>query len=376
MTVYAHINSVPNGSTGRIMLAEHNSLLENGEESYAFWGRRANKDVLNGRQFGTSINFIMDVIETFIDGKSGFHSRFQTYRLIRALDNIRPDIVHLHNLHGYYLNLPILFRWLAKNECKVEWTLHDCWAFTGHCAYFSYVNCNQWKESCCSVEACPQLKTYPPTFAPGSSCNWCWREKRRLFTSLPVDRLKLIVPSNWLANLVSESFLSDYPVEVRYNSIDEKVFKPTLSDFRGRFGIGNRFMILGVASPWSARKGLDVFIRLSHELDPNRYAVVLVGVNEKQKVQAGNRIVSLPKTSDARELAEIYSTADLFLHPGVEETFGLTVAEAQSCGTRVLVMENSACAEIADPSLGTIVPADYDAIKLSIIDISKQQSIS
>ena len=135
-------------------------------------------------------------------------------------------------------------------------------------------------------------------------------------------------------------------------------------------------MILGVASPCSARKGLDVFVRLSHELDPNLYAVVLVGVNEKQKVQAGNRILSLSKTSDARKLAEIYSTADLFLHPGVEETFGLTVAEAQSCGTRVLVMENSACAEIADPSLGTIVPADFEAIKSSIIDISKQQSIS
>lgn len=235
MTVYAHINTVPNGSTGGIMMKEHKEILAAGEESYAFWGRGREAENPNEMKFASDAEVKLDVFQTRIDGKAGFHSKNATKRLLARLDEIKPDVVHLHNLHGYFVNVELLFEWLAKHDCRVEWTLHDCWAFTGHCAY---------------SRPCSQLNTYPKTYSK-ASCSWNFEEKKRLFNLVPADRMKLITPSQWLADLVGESFLKDFPVEVRHNTIDTDVFKPTPSDFRERYGIGDRLMILGVASPWT-----------------------------------------------------------------------------------------------------------------------------
>ena len=182
--------------------------------------------------------------------------------------------------------------------------------------------------------------------------------------------MMLISPSQWLADLVGQSFLKDYPVEVRHNTIDKAVFKPTPSNFRERSGVGNRFMVLGVASPWTERKGLSDFVRLAGELDSDRFAVVLVGLSERQIKQLSKQLVALPKTESSESLAEAYSAADVFVHPGVEETFGMTVAEAQACGTPVVVTEGSACAEIADPAMATVVPADLSTLKATIMNLA------
>lgn len=347
MTVYAHINTVPNGSTGGIMIREHRELLSAGNDSYAFWGRGHNAEDNHECKFASDIGVKIDVLQTRLDGRAGFHSEQATKRLLEHLDRINPDVVHLHNLHGYYLNIAMLFDWLAHHDCKVEWTLHDCWAFTGHCAHFTCVGCSQWQSHCARTEPCPQLNTYPKTFCK-SSCAKNFEEKRRLFTRISAERMTLITPSHWLEGLVKKSFLGQYPVVVRHNEIDRTVFKPTPSDFKERYGIGDRFMILGVASPWTERKGLRDFMRLNRELDPERFVIVLVGLSKRQIDQLPDGIIGIMRTDSQQELAEIYTAADVFVHPGIEETYGMTVAEAQACGTRTIVREGSACVEAAD----------------------------
>ena len=345
MTVYAHINTVPNGSTGGIMMKEHRELLAAGGESYAFWGRGRAGEGDREMRFATDAEVRRDALQTRLDGRAGFHSKVATRRLLERLDEIKPDVVHLHNLHGYYVNVEMLFEWLAARECKVEWTLHDCWAFTGHCAYFTYAKCAQWKTHCAySEERCPQLGAYPKTYSK-TSCVWNFDQKRRLFNLVPAGRMKLITPSQWLSDLVAESFLSEYPVEVRRNTIDTSVFKPTPSDFRERYGIGDRFMVLGVASPWTKRKGLTDFVRLAKELDSEKYAIVLVGLSEKQVKEMPAVIVGLARTDSREELAGIYSAADVFFNPTVEDNYPTVNLEAEACGTPVVTYDAGGCAE-------------------------------
>lgn len=345
MTVYAHINTVPNGSTGGIMMKEHRELLAAGGESYAFWGRGRAGEGDREMRFATDAEVRRDALQTRLDGRAGFHSKAATRRLLERLEEIKPDVVHLHNLHGYYVNVEMLFEWLAARECKVEWTLHDCWAFTGHCAHFTYAKCAQWKTHCAySEERCPQLGAYPKTYSK-TSCAWNFDQKRRLFNLVPAGRMKLITPSQWLSDLVAESFLSEYPVEVRRNTIDTSVFKPTPSDFRERYGIGDRFMVLGVASPWTERKGLTDFVRLAKELDSEKYAIVLVGLSEKQVKEMPAVIVGLARTDSREELAGIYSAADVFFNPTVEDNYPTVNLEAEACGTPVVTYDAGGCAE-------------------------------
>lgn len=369
MAVYAHINSVPNGSTGRIMLEEHNDLLSRGEKSVAFWGRRSPGNGETSFNFGSPANFFCDVALTYVDGRAGFHSKRQTKKLLDRLDRLGPNVIHLHNLHGYYLNIEMLFEWIQRHDCNVVWTLHDCWAFTGHCVHFTSIGCERWKH-CGDVargcnNSCGLALDYPPTFCKSASA-WNFAQKRRLFTSIPADRMRLIVPSLWLKNHIEDSFLSKYAIEVRPNTVDNSIFKPIDSNFRSLHGIGSRFVVMGVADPWSERKGLGIFFRLASDLDPSLYSVVLIGLNKKQIKRAPKNVVALPRTDSVQELAEAYSAADLLLNPSVEETFGMTVAEANSCGTRALVMRGSACEEAASPGMAIVSMDDYADIKAAI----------
>lgn len=371
MTVVAHINTVPNGSTGGIMMKEHRELLAVGEDSFAFWGRGRAGEGGRELRFATDAEVRLDALQTRLDGKAGFHSKAATRRFLERLDEINPDVVHLHNLHGYYVNIEMLFEWLAAHDCKVEWTLHDCWAFTGHCAYFTYAKCAQWKTHCAYFEErCPQLVTYPKTYSK-ASCAWNFDQKKRLFNLVPAERMKLITPSQWLANLVGESFLSKYPVEVRHNTIDTSVFKPTPSDFRERYGIGDRFMILGVASPWTERKGLADFVRLAGELDSERYAIVLVGLSGKQVKEIPAGIVGLTRTDSREELAGIYSTADVFFNPTVEDNYPTVNLEAEACGTPVVTYDTGGCRETICGADSCAVPG-YEAAAYYLKDVSHE----
>lgn len=349
---YVQINTVPNGSTGAVMKRVEEERLAAGDECWRMWGRGHAAESEREFNFGSKVGVYLDAALTRLDGRAGFHSRVATRRLLHKLDEVDPDVVHLHNLHGYFVNIEMLFSWLAAHRCQVRWTLHDCWAFTGHCAYFTYVKCAQWQSHCAYSESCPQLDTYPKTFSK-RSCVRNFEDKRRIFTSIPAERMTLITPSHWLEGLVRQSFLKGYPVEVRHNTVDTSVFKPTPSDFRERYGIGDRFMVLGVASPWTERKGLSAFMELADEFDPRKFVIVLIGLSNRQIREVSGRLIALPRTDRAEGLAEAYTAADIYVTPSIEETFGLTVAEAQACGCAAIVRSGSACCEALVGNNGT-----------------------
>lgn len=361
MAVYAHINSVPNGSTGGIVMKRHHELLKAGHESHVFWGRGRRGGNEREHRFATDAEVNFDVLQTRLDGRAGFHSKAATRRLLSKLDEVCPDVVCLHNLHGYYLNIEMLFEWLAGHDCHVEWTLHDCWAFTGHCAYFTYAECGQWRTHCAKLGGCPQLYTYPKTVC-GRSCARNFTDKRRIFTSVPPERMALVAPSHWLEGLVRESFLGGYPVEVRHNTVDKSVFTPTPSDFRERYGIGDRFMILGVASPWSDRKGLGDFIRLAGELGGEKIVIVLVGLSERQVKSLPEGIIGLTRTDSPQELAGIYATADVFFNPTVEDNYPTVNLEAEACGTPVITYDTGGCGETVSRADSSVVEGYEEAM--------------
>lgn len=355
------INSFGNLSTGSVMRELDEEYRFQGNETWMFWGRGRPTEGKRAQNFNTRANCFVDALLTRLDGRAGFHSTGVTRQLLRRLDEIDPDVVHLHNLHGYFVNIGMLFAWLVNHRCQVRWTLHDCWAFTGHCAYFTYVGCEQWKTHCALSKSCPQLGAYPKTLLMGN-CARNFEDKRRIFTSVPPERMTLITPSHWLEGLVRQSFLKEYPVQVRHNSVDTDVFKPTSSDFRERYGINDRFMILGVASTWDNRKGLDDFTRLSEHLNQQAFAVVLIGLTSQQinKLPAG--LVGVSRTNSREELAGIYSTADVFFNPTREDNYPTVNLEAEACGLPVVTYDTGGCRETIHDERSVVVPGLQEAL--------------
>ena len=291
----------------------------------------------------------------------GFNCKRRTRTFLKWAEEYDPDLLWLHNLHGYYINVEMLFDWIkSRPQMEVRWTLHDCWAFTGHCSHFSYVNCDRWKTCC---EKCVQIEQYPKAYKDRSRENYV--RKKKAFCG--VKNLTLIVPSKWLKKNVEKSFLKEYPIEVRYNTVDETVFKRTESDFRQKHNLEGKTIVLGVASIWTERKGLSDFVELRAMLDET-YAIVLVGLTDKQAQSLPPDIICIARTNSKQELAEIYTAADVFINPSREETFGLTTLEALSCGTPAIVYKNTACEEVINHygngvAVETAVSALSDAIE-------------
>ena len=329
------------------------------------YGRHSNGTKMKPVKIGNGWNVYEHVAESMLFDNNGLASRCATKSLIKKIEQVKPDIIHLHNIHGYYINYEILFGFLKDYDCPVVWTLHDCWSFTGHCAYFDYVGCDRWKTGC---KHCPQKHAYPASLGlDGSKRNY--ERKKALFTGIP--NLTLVVPSHWLERRVKESFLREYPVEVVYNTVNTEIFKPTPSDFRQRYGLEDKKIILGVANVWEERKGLKDFVALSGMLE-EPYRIVLVGLSPEQRREVPERILTLPRTSSARELAEIYTAADVYVNPSVEETFGMTALEAQCCGTPSIVYEDTACEEVALAYGGTVVPRGPENLLRAIQTVRKE----
>ena len=349
-------------STGRICTDIADQLTAEGHEVKIAYGREIvpQKYQKYAIKIGSNIDQKLHGIRTRLLDEHGFGSKKATWIFLKWADDFNPDMVWLHNIHGYYINIEMLFAWIKKRpNIVVKWTLHDCWAFTGHCSHFSFIKCQQWKTHC---SKCPQKRIYPSSLIIDNARN-NFERKRVAFTG--VANMTLIAPSNWLANLVKQSFLKEYPVEVHYNTINTEVFKPTPSDFRERFGLKNKCVILGVASMWSERKGLSDFIELAEMLD-ERYAIVLVGLDEKQMNCISKKIIAIGRTNSTQELAEIYTAADLFVNPSKEETFGLTTIEAQACGTPAIVYKDTACEEVVEKQGGIAVEQNIEVLKTAI----------
>ena len=333
------INSFSNGSTGKIMMSIHKKLLENGHESYVVWGRGRKSKNEHEIYLNDKIGTYLHVLYSRITGKNGFSSALSTKRLLKTLDDLKPDIIHLHNIHGYYINIDLLFHYLKENNIKVIWTLHDCWSFTGQCAYFDMANCNKWQKSCYN---CPQLKSYPKSFKDNSI--WNYKKKKELFNGL---NLTLVTPSKWLSNLVRKSYLKNYDVIVINNGIDTNIFKPTTSNFRKNHNILNKKVILGIANVWDKRKGLDDFLKLSKVLNTD-YVIVLIGLSKKQIELLPNNIIGITRTENQQELVEIYSTSDILFNPTYEDNYPTVNLEAIACGTPVLSYDTGGSIEFTD----------------------------
>lgn len=352
-------------STGKICAQIAEEMEAKGNEVRVAYGRWKNVPVKYQKfahYIGSDIEVKWHVLQTRLFDTCGFGSKHATERFLKWAEDFKPDILWLHNLHGYYINVEMLFDWIKEHpEMQVKWTLHDCWAFTGHCVHFAAVSCDQWKKKCCH---CSQLRRYPACYFKGNvSKNY--ERKQKAFTG--VKNLTLITPSNWLANLVHDSFLKEYPVEVLYNTVDTKIFKPTPSDFRDRYGLQGKTIILGVANVWDERKGLVDFYTLAQMLD-DHYGIVLVGLSKKQIKKLPKKIIGIQRTDSPQELAAIYTAADVLVNPSREETFGMTPLEAGACGTPSIVYENTACAEVAQKSGNMVVPQNVQSIYETLLN--------
>ena len=340
------INSVCGiGSTGRIATDLHALLKSQEHQSTVAFGRDTAINCDRTIRVGNRIDNYLHVARTRLFDAHGFGSAIATKALIDKIKALNPDVIHLHNLHGYYLHIGLFFEFLKQADIPVVWTLHDCWAFTGHCAYFDLSGCERWKSKCL---ACPSTKEYPRSILLDRSRR-NHQLKKESFIGVP--RLTIVTPLKWLATLVKQSFLQDYQVEVIYNGIDLKVFRPKPSDFRQRHGLEGQFLLLGVASVWDQRKGFSYFLDLARHLRPDE-KIVLVGVSAARIKQLPAGIIGIAKTSSATELAEIYSTADLFLNPTLEDNFPTTNLEALACGTPVVTFNTGGSPECLNAESG------------------------
>lgn len=355
---YLFINSVAGiGSTGRIVAETCRSLQQQGHQCVIAYGRdKANCDDIETVCIGSPLDYKIHGVLNRITDRHGFYSRKATGKFLNWVREYDPDVVWLHNIHGYYLHLGLLFGYLKESGKSIKWTLHDCWAFTGHCAYFDFAGCEKWKTGC---HDCPQKKEYPATMLLDNSRR-NYEDKKRLFTGLA--DVQLYVPSQWLADRVKQSFLGRYPVEVVYNTVNTDIFKPTPGTFRENHGLEGKKIALGVASVWDRRKGLEDFVTLAGKL-PENWRIVLVGLTDSQAEKMPSNVICIPRTNSPRELAEIYTAADVFVNLSVEETFGMTTLEALKCGTRPIVYAGTACEEVVNQFGGTAVARfDWEAL--------------
>lgn len=342
------INCSVSGSTGNIAKAIHRKLINDGHNSYIFYGL-GNTNEKNMFRVGNYFDLHFHSVMSRNLGKQGYFSHIPTYRLIKKLKKINPDIIHLHNLHGSYLNLPMLFRYLKKSGVKVLITLHDCWLFTGKCPHFTVAGCEKWKMACGN---CPQLDIYPKSKVDTTAK--CLTDKKNWLSGFG-DNLQIVAVSNWLKDTAKQSFLSQYQIDTIYNGVNYDIFRPMDSmNVRKKYNLGDNFVILGVASNWNDQKGLNEFLELSKKLSDNEL-IVLVGLTESQISSMPDNIVGIARTENQTELAELYSAANVFVNTSKEETFGLVTAEAMACGTPVIVYDSTACAEIVSEEYGFVI---------------------
>ena len=338
------INTVCNGSTGKIMGSISREARNDGFEVFCIYGRRKGYIDIPCKKIGGPFSFLYHVFITTIFDAHGHGSYFKTKELVRELKKINPDIIHLHNIHGYYINYKILFYYLRNEyQGKIFWTLHDCLPMTGHCAYFDYIHCDRWKKGC---HDCPNKKNYPISLVFDRSKK-NYEEKKKLFAD---PRITIITPSIWLQNIVSKSFLKICNVKTINNGIDLEIFKPKKDEtIYDKYNIPkDKKVILGVASIWEKRKGFDDFLSLADEIS-DEYVIVLVGLNDRQikEVENYRNIIPIKRTENQVDLATLYSLSYCLLNPTYEDNYPTVNIEALACNTRVVCYDTGGCVEQA-----------------------------
>ncbi|MDR0832728.1 MAG: glycosyltransferase [Candidatus Symbiothrix sp.] len=361
--ILLQINVVNNiYSTGRFVEEIGQLALSNGWTSYIAYGQAANPSQSQLIKIGSKWDIYKHGFLTRLTDRHGFGSKRATKKFIQQIETIKPDIIHLHNIHGYYLNIEILFDYLAHSDIPVVWSLYDCWPITGHCAYFDLVGCNQWQTTCIH---CPQKKAYPAGFISQAKKNF--EQKKELFNQ--VKNLTLVPGSHWLETIFGQSYLNKYPSHIIYSGINIHDFSPqtNVSEIRKNMGLTGKFVLLGAASTWDIRKGLNDFIALSQLLS-SEYQIVLVGLSSSQINDLPSTIIGVERTQSIQKLAELYSLSDVFVNPTHEDTYPTTNLEAMACGTPVITYQTGGSGESVSEKTGIIVekgnlPALHQAIQ-------------
>ena len=363
------INSVVNtGSTGRIAEQIGSFVINKGWESYIAYGRAAGNSTSNLIKIGDKWDHKLHGLQTSLFDRHGLASATATVKLVKKIQSINPDIIHLHNIHGYYLNYKILFDFLAQQNIPIVLTLHDCWTFTGHCTYFSDINCLKWQTHCAK---CPKKKNYPGSLFLDNSYN-NFEYKKEYFNKL--SNLTIVTVSHWLASMVKQSFLSNHPLQVIHNGVSLSDFYPTADtvELNAKYGVKNRKVLLAVATSWSKNKGWDDYIKLA-ELLPAEYVIVLVGLTKKQKKLLPPSIIGIERTENLQELARLYSHAQVLLNLSYQETFGMTTIEAAASGTPAIVYNATASPELVTNETGIIVePGNIPGVLSAIEEIASK----
>lgn len=340
------------GSHGRIAEEIGKAALENGWRSVIAYGRSANVSQSELIRVGSNIDIYEHLIETRLFDNHGLASRLATKRFVEKVKELKPDIIHLHNIHGYYLNYRILFEYLNHVDIPVVWTLHDSWSFTGHCGQYLMVDCLKWQSGC---NHCPQHKEeYPSSYVDRSEKNYAL--KMALF---PANKYLHLVPvSNWMADNVLHSFLKDADVRVINNGIDINTFAPSQKQ-----KVCAKIHILGVSNIWTPYKGLFDFYKLRELLNEDEYEITLVGLTANQVKQLPKGIRGIERTQSVNELAKLYATSDIFVNPTYCDTFPTVNIESLACGTPVITYNVGGSPEIIDEETGWVLnKGDVEAI--------------
>ncbi len=355
------------GCTGRIAQGICETLQENGDETAIAWGRtNTAPDTIKTIQIGNHTDQLIHGLYTRLTDRCGFGSKKVTKKFLEEIEQYDPDVIQLHIMHGYYINLEVLFQYLSKKNIPVVWTFHDCWAFTGHCPYFDIVGCEKWIKGC---EHCEQKLHHPKSIMLDNSKD-NYKRKKELFTG--VEKMVVVTPSMWLKKLVEKSFFGKYPVKMIHNGIDTTKFKPTYGDVKKKYQIPDKKILLGVSSTWASGKGMADFAELSKRL-PSEYQIVLVGLDEKQLQELPKEIIGIKRTDQVEELAELYTLAYAFLNLTYEDNYPTTNLEAIACGTPVITYETGGSVEIvAETGYGIVVPqGDLNALEQAISKVSE-----
>lgn len=353
-------------STGRITVEITEYLNNNGHKGYIAYSDGIPYE--KGYKIGSKIEIKLHGLFSRIFGTQAYFSRYETKKLLKYIEKIKPDIIHLHNLHGNYINLELLLKYIAAHDIPTVLTLHDCWFYTGKCTHYTIDNCYKWKTECGN---CPRLKKDNKSWFLDRTKKM-YKDKKEWFSNIP--RLAVIGVSDWITNEANQSFLSSAKVITRiYNWIDFEMFKPVMTDgLRKHLHLENKFIILGVASGWSDAKGLDKFIELAKNI-PDDMVILLVG-SMRKNVDLPKNIIHINETHDVNELVEYYSMADVFINLSLEESFGKVTAEALACGTPVILIDSTANPELVGEGCGYIVKGQNLDEILNYIKIVQNKS--
>ena len=342
-----------NTSTGRIMQEIGELAIANGWDSYiAYSGGRDGIKPCRSKlvPVGGKLSVALHGIWTRLTDRHGLASVIATRRFVRKIKELQPDIIHIHNIHGYFLNYKILFEYLSTADIPVVWTVHDCWLYTGHCNHYARVGCDKWMTQC---EKCPQLSSFPASMLLDSSRR-NFNEKRRLFTS--VDDMTIVTVSDWMREEMGRSFLKDCQFKVVHNGVDLNVFNVSAdsSEVRERYGLGDKHLILGVTSIWCREKGWDDFMELATMINEDE-AIVLVGVTQEQMRKLPHNVIGIPRTENVAQLAALYSAATALVNPTWQDNYPTVNLESIACGTPVITYRTGGSVESVCEDTGYVV---------------------